>query len=131
MACGERRTPLGAPPRARACAPGSMLAGVMLFAAGVSRDMIGSYAPSFLLAGILHRVMTKVRGHVDIGTGFGGSCDERIPRTTANRYLLNDLFVIAGYPNSGCGRWQNFCNQASEFAELHRGRKFANSAVTD
>ena len=28
-------------------------AGVMLFAAGVSRDMIGTYAPSFLLAGIL------------------------------------------------------------------------------
>jgi MFS family permease len=28
-------------------------AGVMLFAAGVSRDMIGTYAPAFLLAGIL------------------------------------------------------------------------------
>ena len=28
-------------------------AGVMLFGAGVARDMIGSYAPSFLLAGIL------------------------------------------------------------------------------
>jgi sugar phosphate permease len=28
-------------------------AGLMLFAAGVSRDMIGTYAPSFLLAGLL------------------------------------------------------------------------------